>query len=983
MARKTRVPRWIAVALAALILVVSGTVVGPALTLAALAPCDPTVPDWPGCLPSRAQIAAAVRTQANQAYFWSGGAYATAAATANQFPGGTTLEQALERANLALPGMDAPRSPEGDAAWEFASRTLAQQAAGQVHVIVGNPPRPNNVWESIEFPTLQANPNVSCVIRIVAATGAEDVLWNRPESSARQCRVDRALEWARLTCPYWENAAWPRTVLEDMRRIDMPNSPQPEAVLYGGQPRPEQSTRVLYSLTPTHVQPTVADATRYVYSTPVLEAHMADRNHTPDYFYLHLDADESADRRLTPEQIGCQPGKDLSELRKRYTGPPNADPSVLRVGSTYYSVESADGRLYVRSAPSTAELLTAPGIRIWTDLGRGEIWAPEITFIDGRFYIYFSAGEGANHRMYVISSTSPDSGYGDDEQKLNLPDDKWAIDGAAFTFNSQLWFVWSGWAGDTNVEQNLYIARMSNPTTPTGQRHIISQPREPWERVVGNPFVNEAPEPIKDPNGQLHIVYSANGSWSEQYCLGDLRLRAGGDPTYVWDWYKSNGCVMGSNPSTMMAGFSATRAVNGPGHHSFVLLNGDISTSPPAGQKFPLMYHAVAKDEPYSWDNRRWRAGAFGFYPNISYSRNNVPGDNINSGYSIGFFEDPDGPLPPPPSTGVPGQTSIHNSDPSVIRVGSTYYSVESDGTNIYSRSASSPDALSNSARTLIWSSPKNMPNVWAPDLVKLNAANNTSVYAIYFASGDGKGGQRMYYTWSNNPDHGFGDPIKLNLPDNKWAVDGTAFYFANKMWFVWSGWEGDTNTEQNLYIAEMTSPSDVKGPRKIISQAREPWERVVGNPFINEAPQPIKDPNGQLHIVYSANGSWSDQYCLADLRLRAGGDPMYVWDWYKSNGCLFGSHRETMMQGWDPTLYVNGPGHLTFVLLDGDIATSPPAGPKFPLMFHAVPKGVNYTWTNRMWFSGTFCWWGNTTYSRKDVPGANTDTGWSLKFFE
>ena len=134
---------------------------------------------------------------------------------------------------------------------------------------------------------------------------------------------------------------------------------------------------------------------------------------------------------------------------------------------------------------------------------------------------------------------------------------------------------------------------------------------------------------------------------------------------------------------------------------------------------------------------------------------------------------------------------------------------------------------------------------------------------------------------------------------------------------------------------------------------------------------------------MYSANGSWSDQYCLAEVRLRAGGDPMYVWDWYKSNGCLFGSNRGTMMAGWDPTLSVNGPGHHSFVLLNGDIATSPPAGPRFPLMFHAVPKGTAYTWANREWYSGTFAWWGNTTYRRANVPGPTSDTGFGLKFFE
>lgn len=316
-----------------------------------------------------------------------------------------------------------------------------------------------------------------------------------------------------------------------------------------------------------------------------------------------------------------------------------ADPSVLRVGGTYVSVQSAGGGIVVRQARSTDALATAPARQVWTDTRNlGEVWAPEIVRDGGRYYIYFTAGRGPAHRMYAINSAAPDSGY-TAETELALPDGKWAIDGTLFTFNGQRWFVWSGWAGDTNVEQNLYIARMSGPTTPTGARHIISQPRESWERVVGDPFINEAPEAIKDPNGQLHIVYSANGSWSEQYCLADLRLRAGGDPTYVWDWYKSNGCLFGSNRATMMPGWDPTLHVNGPGHHSFVLLDGDIGTSPPAGPRFPLMFHAVPKGTPYAWENRYWYTGTFCWWGNTTYSRANVPGANTNTGWSLKFFE--------------------------------------------------------------------------------------------------------------------------------------------------------------------------------------------------------------------------------------------------------------------------------------------------------------------------------------------------------
>ena len=320
----------------------------------------------------------------------------------------------------------------------------------------------------------------------------------------------------------------------------------------------------------------------------------------------------------------------------RITG--GSDPSIMRVGDTYYSTGSDGASVYVHSS-STLEGLTADsGHKVWSDnAGRGEVWAPEITMEGSNTYIYFSAGTGANHRMYVISATTPLGPYSS-EQNLALPDDRWAIDGTFFNYGGQRWFVWSGWAGASSSEQNLYICRMSDPLTPTGARYVISQPREGWEQG-DSPLVNEGPEAIIDPNEQLHIVYSANGSWDNKYCLADLRLRAGGDPTNVWDWYKSNGCLFGSHQDRMMSGWDATLHIDGPGHNTFALPNGDISNSPGGTNRIPFVFHGVEKGTPYSWGNRAIFSGSFVWWGNTTYSRKNVPGDTSNQGFSFKFFE--------------------------------------------------------------------------------------------------------------------------------------------------------------------------------------------------------------------------------------------------------------------------------------------------------------------------------------------------------
>jgi len=88
-------------------------------------------------------------------------------------------------------------------------------------------------------------------------------------------------------------------------------------------------------------------------------------------------------------------------------------------------------------------------------------------------------------------------------------------------------------------------------------------------------------------------------------------------------------------------------------------------------------------------------------------------------------------------------------------------------------------------------------------------------------------------------------------------------------------------------------------------------------------------------------------------------------------------------MPGWDATLYIDGPGHHTFALPDGDVNQSPGGTSRIPFVFHAVDKGTEYSWNNRNWYTGTFVWWSQTTYSRSNSPGAASDTGYSFKFFE
>lgn len=245
------------------------------------------------------------------------------------------------------------------------------------------------------------------------------------------------------------------------------------------------------------------------------------------------------------------------------------DPWVVKKDAVYYYTHTLGNRVALWKTSKMSDLKNAPVYTVWTAPSSGpnsrNIWAPEVHFINNKWYAYYAADDGnnANHRMYVLENASADPLTGTWESKGKITDatDKWAIDGTVFEHNNQLYFLWSGWEGNRDGRQDIYIAKMQNPWTIEGERVMISSPTYDWEKLgIPDVDVNEGPEIIKNPAGKVFLTYSASGCWNDDYSLGLLTLKDGGDPLVAANWTKTATPVFTKNTSG---------GAYGPGHNSF------------------------------------------------------------------------------------------------------------------------------------------------------------------------------------------------------------------------------------------------------------------------------------------------------------------------------------------------------------------------------------------------------------------------------
>jgi GH43 family beta-xylosidase len=295
----------------------------------------------------------------------------------------------------------------------------------------------------------------------------------------------------------------------------------------------------------------------------------------------------------------------------------HADPFVAYKDGTYYFLSTKGNRIAIAKTNAMSQLSAAIEKTVWTPPANTDhstdLWAPELHFLDGKWYVYFAAaktGVNDSNRMFVLENDNADPTAGSWTFKGKIADptnDQWAIDGSILTYNKKNYFIWSGWENDAEkYKQYIYIAPMANPWTLIGPRVKISAPKHDWERwepTFLGAGVNEGPIALqKDASSPLFVIFSASRYNSDNYCLGQIQLKVNSEPAVAENWINKKQVFVKSEQNQ----------VYGPGHNGFFTSAG-TGTNATAQSESWLIYHArnnanqpngarTSRMQPFSWN---------------------------------------------------------------------------------------------------------------------------------------------------------------------------------------------------------------------------------------------------------------------------------------------------------------------------------------------------------------------------------------------
>ena len=179
-----------------------------------------------------------------------------------------------------------------------------------------------------------------------------------------------------------------------------------------------------------------------------------------------------------------------------------ADPYVYRhTDGQYYftaSLPEYDGIALRRSA-TLAGLKDAEEVRIWNKHESGimsfHIWAPELHFLDGKWYIYFAASDKDDIwalRPYVLMCEGDDpltDPWVEKGMMQAAEDDAFSftdfsLDGTVFENAGRRYYVWAEKVSVGKKISNLYIAEMETPWKLKTAQVLLATPLANMDEIL-------------------------------------------------------------------------------------------------------------------------------------------------------------------------------------------------------------------------------------------------------------------------------------------------------------------------------------------------------------------------------------------------------------------------------------------------------------------------------------------------------------------
>ena len=251
-----------------------------------------------------------------------------------------------------------------------------------------------------------------------------------------------------------------------------------------------------------------------------------------------------------------------------------ADPYVYKhTDGTYYftaSIPAYDG-IVLRHSDTLAGLKDAEEVRVWQKHDKGimseHIWAPELHYLDGKWYIYYAGGDIDDVwaiRPYILECADQDPMTGNwvEKGKMTRAEEDefsfeaFSLDGTVFENRGKHYYIWAEKVGVGKQISNLYIAEMENPCKLKTVQVLLTTPDYDWDRIGF--WVNEGPAVIHH-DGKIYMTYSASETGAA-YCMGMLSISEDADLLDPAMWKKERYPVLETN---------AEKGIYGPGHNSF------------------------------------------------------------------------------------------------------------------------------------------------------------------------------------------------------------------------------------------------------------------------------------------------------------------------------------------------------------------------------------------------------------------------------